>query len=76
MNVKSERHMGITSESSVVDDHEHDEGGVKDGEGDEQLVEGVAHLLPRENGHREQVPSNTHRSNNWHQNSLKLHSSN
>lgn len=40
--------MNNTSKSSVVDDHEHDEGGVKDGEGDQQLVEGVAHLLARE----------------------------
>ena len=38
----------MTSKSSVVDDHEHNEGGVEDGEGDEELVEGVAHLLARE----------------------------
>ena len=38
----------MTSKSSVVDDHEHNKGGVKNGEGDEQLVEGVAHLLERE----------------------------
>ena len=38
----------MTSKSSVVDDHEHNEGGVEDGEGDEELVEGVAHLLTRE----------------------------
>ena len=63
--------LWMTSESSVVDDHEHDEGGVKDGEGDEELVEGVAHLLPREDGHREQVASKSHGSNNGHQNSLK-----
>ena len=40
--------MNNTSKSSVVDDHEHDEGGVEDGEGDEELVEGVTHLLARE----------------------------
>ena len=34
----------MTSKSSVIDDHEHNEGGVEDGEGDEELVEGVAHL--------------------------------
>ena len=63
--------LWMTSESSVVDDHEHDEGGVKDGEGDEQLVEGVAHLLPQENSHGEQVAGKSHGPNNWHQNSLK-----
>ena len=38
----------MTSKSSVIDDHEHNEGGVEDGEGDEELVEGVAHLLARD----------------------------
>ena len=37
----------LTTDNSVVKEHESDECGVKDGEGDQQVVEGVGHLLPR-----------------------------
>ena len=60
----------MTSESSVVDDHEHDEGGVKDGEGDEELVEGVAHLPGGQDRHWEQVSTQANHSNQRHQDTL------
>ena len=66
----------MTSKCSVVDEHEDDQGGVEDGESDEQLVEGVAHLLPREDRHWEEVAGKTDGSYNRHQHSLKLHSPN
>ena len=37
-------HFLNTSDYCVVEKDEDDEGGVEEGEGDEELVEGVAHL--------------------------------
>ena len=37
--------LSLYSCDSIVEDHEEDEGAVEDGEGDEELVEGIAHLL-------------------------------
>ena len=37
----------LTTDDSVVKEHKSDECGVKDGEGDQQVVERVGHLLPR-----------------------------
>ena len=44
-----------TSDYCVIKEDEDDEGGVEEGEGDEQLVEGVVHLLGGEDPHREQI---------------------
>ena len=59
-----------TSERRVVDDHEDYEGGVEDGECYEQLVEGVAHLLARQDRHRQYISGKTHSSDKRHQDSL------
>ena len=60
----------MTSERRVVDDHEDYEGGVEDGECYEQLVEGVAHLLARQDRHRQYISGKTHCSDKRHQDSL------
>ena len=60
----------MTSERRVVDDHEDYEGGVEDGECYEQLVEGVAHLLARQDRHRQYISGKTHCTDKRHQNSL------
>ena len=60
----------MTSERRVVDDHEDYEGGVEDGECYEQLVEGVAHLLARQDRHRQYISGKTHCSEKGHQDSL------
>ena len=39
----------LTTDNCVVKQHEGDEGGVEDGEGDQQVVERVGHLLRKEN---------------------------
>ena len=39
----------FTTDNCVVKQHEGDEGGVEDGEGDQQVVERVGHLLRKEN---------------------------
>ena len=60
----------MTSERRVVDDHEDYEGGVEDGECYEQLVEGVAHLLARQDRHRQYISGKTHCTDKRHQDSL------
>ena len=60
----------MTSERRVVNDHEDYERGVEDGECYEQLVEGVAHLLARQDRHRQYISGKTHSSDKRHQDSL------
>ena len=62
----------MTSKCSVVDEHEDDQGGVEDGESDEQLVEGVAHLLGGQDHHREEVAPQAHHPHYGHQHTLRV----
>ena len=59
-----------TSDYCVIKEDEDDEGGVEEGEGDEQLVEGVVHLLGGEHRHGEQIATQAHHTNQRHQDAL------
>ena len=59
-----------TSDYCVIKEDEDDEGGVEEGEGDEQLVEGVVHLLGGEHRHREQVATEADHTDQRHQDAL------
>ena len=59
-----------TSDYCVIKEDEDDEGGVEEGEGDEQLVERVVHLLGGEHRHREQIATQAHHTNQRHQDAL------
>jgi hypothetical protein len=61
----------ITSDDCVVKHHAHNESAVEDGEGDEELVEGIGHLFGGEDDHREDVAGQAHRANQGEQDALQ-----
>ena len=55
----------VTSDEGVVKDYEDDEDTIKDGQGNEESVEGVLHLVGGQDKDGEKVPNKTNKSKNW-----------
>ena len=55
----------VTSDKGVVKDYEDDEDTIKDGQGNEESVERVLHLVGGQDKDGEKVPNKTNKSKNW-----------
>ena len=55
----------VTSDKGVVENYEDDEDTIRDGQGNEESVEGVLHLMGRQDKDGEKVPNKTNKSKNW-----------
>ena len=54
-----------TSDEGVVKDNKDDEDKIKDGQSNKEPVEGVLHLMSRQNKDGEKVPKQTKHSKDW-----------
>ena len=54
-----------TSDKRVVKDNKYDEDAVKECECNEQLVEGIIHLLGRQNDDGENISNKTKKTKSW-----------
>ena len=58
----------VTSDESVVQNYEDDENTIKEGECNEELVEGIFHLMGGQHKNGEDVASKTKQAKDWLQN--------
>ena len=61
----------VTSDEGVVKNYKDDEGRIKDGQIDKELIQWIIHLLSRQNKNREKVAYKTKQAKNWLKNKNK-----
>ena len=57
--------LKVTSDESIVQNYEDDENTIKEGECNEELVEGIFHLMGGQHKNGEEVASKTKQTKDW-----------